>query len=299
MAAKGTKNRKIEATEAATVLDSVKDIDLGKAVAEVGSLQVIVQSALADLSANLTGKIQKLDQIDQATRLKEQRLKELHGIEDLAVTIDDMKAQKEEEGRFWAQQRVEREARWDEEAQDKEKELKREQEQYQYDTALTRKKMKDEFDAEVNERKRAEAVRQDMLTKNWTERENGLKAHEQEVADLRKQVSEFDARLKSEIAREVAVVGNTMKRQHEHETQLLKKDGDSNTKLAEMRVGSLEKCIAGLHEQIHDLSGQLDKARDDARHVATQALQASSGRQVADALQQVVNQRADPPTKGK
>jgi len=298
MAAKGTKNRKIEATEAAAVLDSVRDIDLSKAVAEVGSLQVTVQSALADLSANLSGQIQKLETIDTAIKLKEQRLKELHGIEDLAVTIDDMKAQKDEEAKYWAQQRVEREAQWADEAEERQRELEREQEQYEYDTQLARKKMKDEFEAEVAERKRAEAVRQDMLTKNWTEREANLKTRETELADLRKQVSEFDARLKAEVGREVGIVTNTLKRQHEHEKQLLEKDVAANNKLAEMRVAGMEKTIASLHDQIRDLTAQLDKARDDARHVATQALQSASGRQVADALQQAfVNQPSAQQTK--
>src|SRR5581483_4198001 len=148
MAAKGTKNRKIEATEAASVLDAVKDIDLGKAVAEVGTLQVTVQNALADLTANLTGKIQKLDQIDHAIKLKEDRLRELHGVENLAITIDDMKAQKEEEERLWAEQRDDRQAQWEEEEVEREKEVQREKEQYEYDTALARKKMKDEWEAE-------------------------------------------------------------------------------------------------------------------------------------------------------
>lgn len=297
MAAKGKQNRRIEATEAAAVLDSVKGIDLNKAVAEVGTLQVTVQSALADLSANLTGKITSLTQIDQAIQLKEQRLKELHGIEDLAVTIDDMKAAREEEQRQWDAQRDDRQAEWDEEEAERAKARQRDEDQYKYETELARKKAKDTFDAEVAERQRAEAVRQDMLTKNWAERENALKGRETELADLKKAVSEFDAKLKTEVARETAIVTNTLKRQHEHETQLLKKDAETNAKVAEMRVASLERTITDLHAQIKDITAQLNAAREDARNVATQALQSASGRQVAEALQRVVDTQGSNPQK--
>ena len=132
--AKGVKNKKIEATEAQAVLDNVKDMELTKVVSEIGSLQVSLQGTLANLSATITNKIQQVDQLDTAITLKEQRLQELHGIEKEAVSLDEMKAQKEEEARKWEKERDERNAQWDEEEEERAKMWQRSEDDFKYTT---------------------------------------------------------------------------------------------------------------------------------------------------------------------
>jgi hypothetical protein len=50
---------------------------------------------------------------------------------------------------------------------------------------------------------------------------------------------------------------------------------------------------------VKDLGTQLVSARADAKEVASQALQSASGRQVADALQRVVDNTKDQPSEKK
>jgi len=164
---KGTRNKKIEQTEAKAVLDSVKDLDLNKVITEVSGLQVNVQNTLAGLSAALTNKIQQIEQMDTAIDLKSTRLQELYGIENMAITLDDMKAQKAEEEQQTVLQRQERAKAWMEEEAERQKKWKREQEDYEYNRALQQKKWKDEFDAEVLQAKRNEATRIELLQKSW------------------------------------------------------------------------------------------------------------------------------------
>ncbi len=86
MAAKGQRNKKVEAIEVQATLDAVKNLDTGKVVSEVNNLQVTLQSTLADVSASITNKIQQIATIDEAIKLKQQRLKELYDIEAEAVS---------------------------------------------------------------------------------------------------------------------------------------------------------------------------------------------------------------------
>lgn len=296
---KGTRNKKIEQTEAQAVLDSVKDISLNKVITEVTGLQVSVQNTLAGLSAALSAKIQQLDQMDTALALKATRLQELCGIENMAITLDEMKAQKEEEERQATAQRQERARGWVEEEAERHKMWKREQEDYEYDRALRRKKWDDDFEAEVLTSKRNESTRSEMLQKSWAERESALKAQEVEAADLRKQAGEFDARLKAEIAKAEAAVAGVLKREHAHAVELLKRDEESQGLLASQKVAAQEAAIQGLLAQIKDLQAQLASARSDAKDVATQALQSASGRQVAEALQRVVDAKDGTTAKAK
>jgi hypothetical protein len=257
---------------------------------------VNVQGTLAGLSAALTTKIQQLEQMDTSITLKEQRLQELYGIENMAITLDDMKAQREEEGRQHDEQKAARAKNWMEEEAERHKKWKRELEEYEYARNLSSKKWKDDFDAEVLVSKRNEQSRQEMLTKSWSEREGSIKAKEQEFADMQKQVGEFDAKLKTEVAKAEAIVSNSLKRDYTHQIELMKKDYESQSTLHKMNSAAQEKTIQGLHEQINQLQAQLVAARTDAKEVATQALQSASGRQVADALQRVVDTR-EPATK--
>jgi chromosome segregation ATPase len=298
--AKGVKNKKIEATEAQAVLDNVKDMELTKVVSEIGSLQVSLQGTLANLSATITNKIQQVDQLDTAITLKEQRLQELHGIEKEAVSLDEMKAQKEEEARKWEKERDERNAQWDEEEEERAKMWQRAEDDFKYTTEQAHKKVQDDFEAQLSKRNREELLRAEQLQRSWTERENGLKAKEQEFTDLKAQVAGFDAKLKTEVSKAEAVLGNVLKKQYEHEMALLRKDAESEKNLSAAKISAMSDQMENLEKQIHDLQIQLAAARSDAKEVATQALQSASGRQVADALQSVVNTRNDSvPSKTK
>ncbi len=298
MATKGLKNKKIEQTEVKTILDSVKGMDLTKVVGEVSNLQVSVQNTLAGLSAALTSKIQQVETMDTAIELKEGRLQELYGIENMAITLDEMKAQKEEESKQTEITRQERAKLWLDEEAEYHRKRKREQEQWEYDQVQVRKKWKDEFDAEVLTSKRNEGIRQDLLQKSWTDREIDLKAREQEFTVLAKQVSEFDARLKTEVTRAESALSASLKRDYEHQMALLRKDNESVAATEKIKNAAYELTIKGLEDQVKDLKLQLVSARQDAKEVASQALQSANGRQVAEALQKVM-ERSEPVSKNK
>lgn len=295
--AKGTKNKKVEAVEAQAILDTVSGLDVTKVVSDIGSLQVTLQNTLANLSATMTSRFQQVDQLDSAISLKEGRLQELYGIEKEAVSLDDMKAQKEEEAERWEREIEEREAKWAEEDAERAKKWKRTEEEYNYATQTTRQKLKDEFDALLAKNKREEELRAEQLNRGWTEREANLKAREQELTDLRASVANFDARLKTEVSKAEAILSNTLKKQYEHEKALLEKDVASERSLHAIKVSAMDATIESLQEQIKDLHAQLVAARADAKEVATQALHSASDRKVSEALRHVVDTR-DTQTKG-
>mgnify|MGYP001562726269 CR=1 FL=1 len=294
---KGLKNVKIEQAEAKTILAAVKELNPAKVVTDVGNLQLSVQSTLANLSASITNKMAQVETIDSAIKLKEDRLQELYGIEKEAVTLDDMKAQVEAESEQAEIDREERNAKWTEESAERQKQWSRALDDWNYEFEQKKKRIQEEFGVEMVRQRRDEQMRAETVAKSVADREAALKAREQEIADLKTTVAGFDARLKAEIAKAEAVVGNTMKRQHEHEIQLLKKDSEAALKLSEAQMTSLNNTIINLNVQVRDLGVQLVAARNDAKEVASQAFQSVSGKQVADALARVVDTRDQPSNK--
>jgi hypothetical protein len=290
MAVKASSRKKVVAdTEATKVLDSVQELDLPTVVNEMGALQVQVQQSLSTLGAALTSKVQRLGEVDQAIALKEQRLKELFQIEAAAVSLDDLRQEHEQETEEYEKTRGETLQTWTEEQTDRAKKWKREADDYAYATKTQRDRDLAEYQAEVASNRRAETLRQTEFNRVMAEREATMKAREVEVDELRKTVAGVDARVKAEIARAEAILTNVLKKQHEHELQLLHKDSATSQAIHVSEITSLKATIAGLQEQVKDLNIQLLSARADAKEVAQEALTSASGRQVSDALQGVMS----------
>jgi hypothetical protein len=289
--ARGTKNKRVALAEEKAVLDSVKDLKLDSVLSEISTLQSGLQSSLAGVSAAMTGKIQQLEKVEEAIQLKEGRLNELFQIEAEAVSLDDIKAQKAAEVAEWDQVKEERRTEWSEEVALRDKQWKREQEQHDYDIAQSRRRVSDEFNAEVARNKRTEEVRHQQLLQEWTERETALKSKENEFTVLKEQVAGFETRLKTDVARAEAILKNALQRQHEHETAMLRKDMESERSLNLTKVSALNDLVEGLQSQIRDLQLQLTSARQDAKEIASSALESASGRRVSEALQRVVETR--------
>lgn len=298
-APKGSQNKKIAAVEAEAVLASVKDLDLNSVVNDISGLQVSVQNTLAGLSATLTNKVSQIQQVDTAISLKEARLSELFQIEKEAVSIDDLKAQKAEEEAQWEAKRIERDAEWAEQAEARTKSWKREEEEHAYALAQAKKRAKEEFDAEVASNKRAEAARVEALNKAWAAREDEIVAKEEAFASLKDQVEGFDAKLKAEVSKAESILGNTLKRQYEHETALLKKDMESERVLHQVKVAAMNETITKLEHQITDIQDQLTLARADAKEVATEALKSASGKQAMETLQKAMDVQSQGGNKTK
>lgn len=295
-APRATRKEQVKTVEAQTVLESVKDLTPQKVVAEVSNLQLSVQGQLASIQNSMTVQLQKLTELDTAITLKEQRLKDLFAIEAEAVTLDDLRMQIENE-RIKADADSENIRRnWTEEETDRNKRWKREEDEHTYTFASMKKRVMEEFHAEVEKNKRNEAIRQADLNKTWSEREIILKAKEADYNAMKTLVDGFDARLKQEISKAETIKENSLKKEYEHTKALLIKDNDAAKNMAAMEVKSADAKATALAEQVKELQVQLVSARADAKEVASQALQSASGRQVADALQRVVDTRDTTPS---
>jgi predicted nucleic acid-binding Zn-ribbon protein len=159
---------------------------------------------------------------------------------------------------------------------------------WKYEFDQKKKRTQEEFDAESARVKRNESLRHETLERGWNERESLLKSKEQEFQNLQAQVAGFDAKLQ-ESAKKAEVAGYaSASAKFTHEISLLKKDAESDKKVAEMRANALTSQIASLENQIEDMQKQLISARQDAKEVASEALKSASSRQLADTLQKVV-----------
>jgi hypothetical protein len=299
MATTKTKRKQIEAIEATTVLNSVKDIDINDVVSGVNNLQVSVQKTLAELGATVTNKVQQMTQIDTAIELKKTRLKELFDIEKEAISIDEMNAQKQSELDTWELERQERQKAWEEEDAERQKSRKRDVDNWLYEFEQKKKRAQEEFDAEVARTKRNEQLRHEALERSWVEREGVLKSKEENYALLKAQVDNIDTKVAEAVKQGEARGFASAAAKYNHEIALSKEEAKGQKAVSDLRIASLNEAISNLHSQIESMETQLISARQDAKEVASAALASASNRQVADALQRVVDNQQSSPGKTK
>jgi hypothetical protein len=289
MAKKITKKAEAEVKQA---VETVGGLTAHDVITEIGNLQVDVQSTLAHLSATITSKLGAVAQIDSAIVAKKEQLQELYGIDAEATKLEEIKSQREAEESKWVLSDTEHNTLLFEEKTFRDKEWAREEEEHVYSVARRRQRAEEDHKGLLEAHQRQEKYRQELLDRNWTDRENSIRSQEAEIGNLRETVQGFDSRLKDEVAKAEAILGSRMKRQYEQETILLKKDMEVSDKLCQSEKLALVQTIQQLQGQISGLNAQLQSARNDVKEVTNQALQAASDKMASAAIQRMADTQA-------
>jgi chromosome segregation ATPase len=284
----GLKNQKVVEVKQKETLAAVAGLTQSGVANKLAAAQVEIQQTLAHLTANLTEKLAVLQSVESAIELKRQELSDLRQIETTAETLDELEAEIADRRVAWEQEQEQRAREVQEREEERRKTWKRAEEEYQYKVTQERQRDADAHAATVAADLKAHCTKLEALEKTWAEREAALKAHEQEVSDLKARVEDFPDEMKKEVNKEVAIATNALKRQYETEMKLAAKDAETQEKLAEQQAAAANQTIAKLADQIADLKGQLEQAHRDVKEISAKALDSASGRSAMEAVQNVL-----------
>jgi hypothetical protein len=269
------------------VLDIVKTLKAPNVVDELAKLQLKVQDQFSNITGSITNELARLNQVQTAITLQEQRLKELFQIESEAVSLDDLKAQREQ----WRSD-------WDAEQARLEQERERDDQEYQYELNRVRKAAEDKYNETVARTKRDETLRAEQLNTEWAKRETVLKLAEQELVDLRAQIVAMPETIRKEVSKAEAIRENSLNREHKHALEMLNQTHTSEKTVMKANIDSLNMTITHLREHVTGLDTQLAEARRDSKEVAQKALESASSRDLATNLQRALESR-DNSTSGQ
>ena len=295
----GAKNRQATAIRETEVLQSVSGLNMDAVSGTIASTQVEVQKSLAALSAKLVEQLQVLGNVEEAIALKREELKQLYNIESAAVSLDDLDAKIEAQRDAWMEEQARKQREFAEQQSERNKQWARVEEEYQYRMALEHKKGEDEFAYRMAQQEKGNRDKQEMLDKNWGQREEELKKREKELEDLRTQVASIPEQIRKAENAAAAVSGNSVKKEYETKIVLATKDADTAEKLAAQEVGSLRTALEKAHAQLAELKTQLDQAHHDVKEISAKALESASGRSAMEALQKVLEKEPGAYKSGK
>lgn len=287
----------------AEIRQSVDGVTVEGVVQKISGLGLEVSKALADISERLTREVQLLASVRESVALEQKELERLHKIDVAATALDQMvqdyARQKQQLETEIAAQR----AAWEEESAGVERERKeqedslkkqrqREIEDYEYKKALERKKAQDKYEEDVRLAEKKNKERQEALEKGWQQREAALKEHEDELARLRKEAEEFPARLQKEAKGAAEQSRRETEAKFEQQMLVLKKDAETEKRLAELKVGTLEDAVARQQTQIAAIEKQLAEAKQQVQDIAVKAIEGASGAKALSHINQIAMEQA-------
>jgi len=137
------------------------------------------------------------------------------------------------------------------------------------------------------------------VSKSLAERIEAVEERETKMTDLEAQVENLPAEIEEAVETAKAEVTKSLGQAFSHEKAMLKKDAEAAAQLANAEQQALMARIGALEKQLENVEAQLATAREDARGIATSAVEASSQRQALATLQQSIETQANAQPGGR
>lgn len=235
--------------------------------------------------------------------MSRKELEQLHKMDVAATALDQMvqdyaREKLRLETEVTAQRQVWQEelARTEHERKEQEEALKkqrqREIEDYEYRKSLERKKAQDKYDEEMRLAEKKNQERQEALEKNWQQREAALKEREDELTRLRKESEAFPARLQNEAEVAASRIQRETEAKFEQQVFILKKEAETERRLAELQVRTLQETISGQAAHLATLEKQLTEAKQQVQDIAVKAIEGASGSKALSHINQIAMEQA-------
>jgi len=264
--------------------EQVADLTNDCIVGTINELRKSLSSSLEELQEKLVDEFKKLEDIRSVIAIEKQTLEDIYS---LNVTTDSLAAmllaQKEKKEGF-EKEMAETTSRWEQEKakqinEEKEyideltKRRKREEEEYQYTLKITRQKEKDQYEATKDVLEKALTTKKKEFEQSVANREEALKKAEDELAELRKNNSEFPARLEKAVTDKEDEITKTMNSQHAFEIKFLKQQNDSEIRLKDQTIVSLQEKIKELQAQVKEYGEKANRAEEGVKDIAVKAIE--------------------------
>lgn len=270
------------------LINTVQNVSSDEIIRKFADLNIEISKTIGSLSDKIVTEINYLTKLRQVAELEKKEIERLHKI-DVAQTaldylIEEYQVRQQEleeeittQRAEWEQEQAHKEADVQDEETTLERTRKREIEEYEYKKNLERKKAQDKYEEEVRLRDKQNKEKQETLEKSWQQREAAIQSQEEELISLRKIVDEAPVKLQKEVDKAVADAIQRTETKRSQEFELLKKDSESEKRIAELKIKTLEESLLRGMEQIAAMQAQVNDAKKQVQDIAVKAIEGASG----------------------
>lgn len=282
---------------------AVETLTVDSIVQRLPALGLEVSRTLASLSDQLVEEVNRLSAAREAVALERKELDRLHKIDVALTAIDQLIQDYERKSQEQEEEIAGQRATWEEESRTVERERKEQEEalkkqrqreidEYEYKKVLERKKAQDKYDEDQRVQERKNLEKQEALEKSWQQREAGIAEREADWQKLSKESEQFPARLQSETSRAASEAAKHAEAEFNQQMLLAKKDAESEKRLADLRIQTMEQGMAQQVAQIAALQKQLDEAKQQVQDIAVRAIEGASGARALGHINQIAMEQA-------
>ncbi|MFA7492681.1 MAG: hypothetical protein WCZ43_04095, partial [Proteiniphilum sp.] len=268
-------------------LSKVADFSGESIVKNINELKGSLNNTLDELLQNLAGEFKKLEDIRSAIVIEQQSLEDMYSLtantDSLAAMLLVQREKKEsfekemaETRQQWEQEKVQNKALEKEQSEQLVKSRKREEEEYQYTLKITRQKEKDEYETKKALLEKELTDRKMAFDREIEQREQSVKASEEELARLRQENAEFPVRLETTVRAKEEEVTKTLKMQYDFDIKLMSKQSESDIRLRDQQIEALKEKILEMQAQLKEYGDKAAHAEEGVRDIAVKAIESAS-----------------------
>ena len=235
--------------------------------------------------------------------MEKKEIENLHKIDVCATALDQLIQEYEQKksaleveiasGRSeWGDEQERRDQEQKEFDESIKKQRQREKEDYEYQKNIERKKEQDAYEEASRIQDRKNKEKQDALEKSWQVCEGALKEREEELNQLRKEAAGFPDRMKQETEKSVVEALKAIESRHQHEVLVLQKDSETERRLGELKIKSLEETVSRQIKEIESLGQRLDEAKKQVQDIAVKAIEGASGANALSHINKIAMEQA-------
>lgn len=285
-----TKKQQIQQNKNTSALSKAKSVDIGSSLSAISATSVKIQGDLAKISEELIQKHAELQAVDEAIAVKKQEMENLHGVDNVLLTIDEARALHMQQLDEMRKQRQELEQQFQDLQAQREQERVREEEEYNYKLSQQRKADSDAWTEQVRVRGNQERDRREAFEKDIAARDAALKMKEAEYQAALTKAATFDDDVKKEVTKAEAILRNTLTKDFNHEKQITAVQHAAQVEKLQFDNKRLVEAANNYENQVRELNQQLKEAYAKNNELAAKAVEAANNKQAqADALALVTN----------
>lgn len=290
MASKSTKKQQVQQVKNTAAVSKASSIDLAKTLNALAQSSVSVQATISGISEEIVQKHAELKAVDDAISLKKQEMETLHGVDQILLTTDEARAQHAAEVEKLAQERQQIENDHQALQNQRQQERDREEEDYNYNLQQKRRQENDQWLEQVRTNQNNERDRREKFEKDISTREEALRAKETDYQTALAKLASFDADVKKESDRAVAIALSSQKKDYEHQIQLTKVQQDAEVSKLKHDNERLVQSFNNVEAQLKETQAQLAQAYAKNNELAAKAVEgAANTKQVADLQSLITN----------
>jgi hypothetical protein len=278
-------------------------------------------TSINEISAKLTLEADSLAELLQQTQEKTELLQSLYTIEVSEETLDkllddyeqteenfaeELKNQRlsseenyQELLKNWRKEQQKQDKYWQETLENTAKNQQREYQEYQYELEHARATERDGYDQKKKQLQQDFDEIRETKINEWNEREKNVKIREDEWTKYKTEFEQLPDKTDKEVKKAEAEGKAIIEKDAKVKADLLAKEHDSQKRMYELRIQSLQTLIDSRKVQIESLNRQVESAHKQAQDLAIKAIEGTANLDKFNAVKEIANELAKNQPKTK